>query len=252
MSSTTEGRSGFLWGIAGTVLFFAAWEVVGALQLAGMTWPPVSRVVASMLEGRGPILFGRALSATLASALTGYAIGALIGLGLAVCAHLLPATRDGLDRLAAVANSIPSIAFAPVFLILLSSKTTPAAVAAMQVFFVVFVAASSGFRASSHAHRDMMTVLGASRAHRFRFLELPAALPSLVSGFRLAVPVAIIGAIIGEWFGSDRGLGVLIVSAMQNFQIDLLWGAALAASLTSLVLYLAMTALERRVYGDYR
>ncbi|MGO4837199.1 ABC transporter permease subunit, partial [Rhizobiaceae sp. 2RAB30] len=83
-------------------------------------------------------------------------------------------------------------------------------------------------------------------------LEMPAALPAIVSGLKYAVPAAFIGAIIGEWFGATRGLGLLMVSAMQNFQIPLLWSAVLITSAGSLASFGLMSIVERLVYARYR
>ncbi|MFN7000596.1 MAG: portal protein, partial [Elioraea tepidiphila] len=77
--------------------------------------------------------------------------------------------------------------------------------------------------------------------------EIPAALPALAGGLRLAIPGALIGAIIGEWFGASRGLGLLMVSAMHNFQIPLLWSAVLITAAASLVLFGLASLIERRI-----
>jgi ABC-type nitrate/sulfonate/bicarbonate transport system permease component len=181
----------------------------------------------------------------------GYLWGTGVGLLLATVAHLSPALRRGSDRLAAVLNSVPSIALGPIFLVLLTRESTPAAVSSIHVFFIVFVSVSSGLQRATPAHRDLFSVLGADRLRRFGRLELPAALPSLVSGLRLAWPAALIGAIIGEWFGAPRGIGILIINAMQNFQIVLLWCAVLLAVGTSLFFYALLTLLERAAYSRF-
>ena len=149
-------------------------------------------------------------------------------------------------------NSIPSIALGPIFLVLLSRESTPAAVSSIQVFFIIFVSAAAGLQRATLAHRDLFSVLGAGRGNRFARLELPAALPALASGLRLAWPAALIGAIIGEWFGAPRGLGILIINAMQNFQIVLLWCAVLLAMISSLLIYGLLTVLERAAYARFR
>ena len=77
-------------------------------------------------------------------------------------------------------------------------------------------------------------------------------MPAFVDGLRLAAPGAVLGAILGEWFGAPRGLGLLIVSAMQNFQIALLWSAALLAATVSILAFVAFGALERFVVARYR
>src|SRR5229473_6284724 len=113
-----------------------------------------------------------------------YLWGTGAGLGLAALAHLVPPLRRGSDRLAAVLNSVPSIALGPIFLVLLSRESTPAAVSSIHVFFIVFVSMGSGLQRATVAHRDLFAVLGAARLKRFWRLELPAALPALVSGLR--------------------------------------------------------------------
>ena len=70
-------------------------------------------------------------------------------------------------------------------------------------------------------------------------------LPAIASGMRLAAPSALIGVIVGEWFGAPRGIGALIINAMQNFQIALLWSAALLAVVVSLTLFAVLGVLQR-------
>jgi NitT/TauT family transport system permease protein len=240
-----------LLGGLGIALFLAAWEVVGQTGLLGISWPPLSDVLEMLADSSRLPLFSRALGATLQSTALGYLWGTGAGLALAALAHLVPPLRRGSDRLAAVLNSVPSIALGPIFLVLISRESTPAAVSSIHVFFIVFVSVSSGLQRATPAHRDLFAVLGADRLRRFGRLELPAALPALASGLRLAWPAALIGAIIGEWFGAPRGIGILIINAMQNFQIVLLWCAVLLAVAASLLIYGALTLVERAAYARF-
>ncbi|WP_338662283.1 ABC transporter permease subunit [Pararoseomonas sp. SCSIO 73927] len=239
-------------GVLGTLLLCLAWEAVGASGLGGFTWPPLSRVVAMLADPDRWELFGRAAGSTLASAVSGYIAGALAGVALAMLTHFLPPLAPGADRLAAGMHAIPTVALAPVFLILLPADATAPTLAGIGVAFLVYVAASSGLRASSAAHRDLFQVLGSRPGARLWRLDLPAGLPSIATGLRLAVPAALIGAVIGEWFGAPRGLGVLIVNGMQNFQIVLLWSAVLLVALISLTAYLIAGAIERAVHARFR
>ena len=238
-------------GGAGLALFLIAWQIIGHYRLAGLTWPPLTDVAAQLADPNRWPLFGRALSATLAATAAGYVVGLMFGLAGAILIHVWPVTRPGTDRLAAVINSIPSIALAPVFIVFLSRESTPAAVAAVHVAFIIYVAASSGLAAATRGHVDLLAVLGASRAQRLWRLDLPASLPALASGLKLAVPAALIGAVIGEWFGAPRGLGVLIVNAMQNFQIPLLWCSVALIAASSLILYSLLGVLERACYSRF-
>lgn len=230
-------------GVAGMAAFVALWEVAGRNEWLGRTFVPLSDVADAVLsEQRRDTLLG-AFVATAGSAAWGLLIGVTVALGAAMLAVATPPLKPGLDRLAAAVHALPLIAMAPLFIVTLGRDRTAAAIAAMGAGFAMFVAATSAFESARPSHHDVLTVLGSGRVKRFRSLQLPAALPGLVDGLRLAAPAAIIGAVIGEWFGAPRGLGVLIVSAMQNFQIPLLWAAALLAAMLSMIVYGLLSAL---------
>ncbi len=240
------------YGTIGLSGFFLLWEVIGQFQLAGLSWPPLTAVLQYLFDPDRHALFLRAIDATLRSTVAGYLIGALSGIALASISYTLPVLQRGSDRFAAVINSIPSIALGPIFLILISREATPAGVASIHVFFIVYVSMTSGLGSTSQAHEDLFSALGSNRLKRFLRLNFPTAVPAIVSGLRLSWPAALIGAIIGEWFGAPRGIGILIINAMQNFQINLLWSAVLLAAMTSLFFFTLLTLLERAAYRRFR
>ncbi|WP_172123364.1 MULTISPECIES: ABC transporter permease subunit [unclassified Devosia] len=248
--ASDKAQAGVL-GAIGILLFLGLWEVIGVNRLAGLTWPPLSTVLVFMFDPSRQALFLRAMGASFSMVAAGYALGTLIGVVTAGLVHVVPVLRPGLDRLAGVIHAIPAIALAPLFIVLLDRELTGMAIATLNVFFVLYVATTSGLANSTVTHRDLFQVLGSSPLTRLLRLDLPAALPALVSGLKFAIPAAFIGAILGEWFGSSRGLGLLMVSAMQNFQIPLLWSAVFIASAASLLAFGAMSLLERFVYGRY-
>lgn len=239
-------------GVVGILLFLIAWEYIGRKQLAGLTWPPLSTVLSYLTEFSRRALFLRASEATFSMVVLGYVTGAVLGLTLAGLAHVLRPLSEGLGRLSSVVNSIPAIALAPLFIVLINANWAGMAIATLNVYFVIYVAASSGLTAASRAHHDLFTTFGASGVGRFQRLELPGALPALVSGLKYAVPASFIGVIVGEWFGASRGLGLLMVSAMQNFQIPLLWSAVVITAAGSLTAFGLMSLVERHVYARYR
>ena len=240
------------YGTVGLAGFFALWQVIGHYQLAGLSWPPLTAVLQYLFDPDRHGLFLRAIDATLRSTVAGYLIGALTGIALASIAYTLPVLQRGSDRFAAVVNSIPSIALGPIFLILISREATPAGVASIHVFFIVYVSMNSGLASASQAHEDLFSAMGSSRLKRFMRLNFPSAVPAIVSGLRLSWPAALIGAIIGEWFGAPRGIGILIINSMQNFQINLLWSAVLLAAMVSLFFFGLLTLLERAAYRRFR
>ena len=134
-------------------------------------------------------------------------------------------------------NATPPIAIGPILIVVFSREQTPALLAGIQVFFLFYVAAASGLTAASPALRRVMTAFGASKGKRLLHLELPAALPHLASGLKAAVSASFIGAILGEWFGAPQGLGLVILNAMQNFQIPLMWAAVMVQLIVVLALF---------------
>jgi ABC-type nitrate/sulfonate/bicarbonate transport system permease component len=212
---------------------FAAWEVAGRSGMLGPSWPAFSRVAAFILAAEHRTLLLDAAFVTSREAACGFALGSIAGCACALLAVLVPATAYGIDRFAAIVNGIPVIAIGSLCAVTLPPAVNPVVVASLAVFFMLFVAATAGFAATPHAQRDVLRVLGATRAVTFRQLQLPAALPAIADGLRLSAPVSVVGAIIGEWFAAENGLGPLLVNAMQNYQIDLLWSAALIGALIS-------------------
>ena len=245
-------RSQAFLGVLGIALFLAAWEIIGRSGVAGLTWPPLSQVVTHMLQPSVRSLLGRAMPATFGAMALGYVIGAAFGIGLAVVGYAVRPLQRGADLGATLLHSIPAIALAPIFVLGFGRETAPTALAAFNAFFVFYVAASSGLANNSPVFRDLMTVFGASWWSRFVQVDLPAALPAIGTGMKLAVPTSLIGAIVGEWVGAPRGLGLLIVTAMQNFQIPLLWSAVLVTAILSFTLFCLLSLVERFIYERFR
>lgn len=222
-------------------------EIVGRLGLAGPGWPPLTDVLGYVAKPSAQQLLGRALTATATAALAGFLLGGVVALLVAVLSALVPATGPGLERLAAVVHAVPLIALGPLLITTAGREATPTLVAALAAGFAVFVAATSALGSANDAQRDVFTVLGAGRASTLLRLQLPAGLPLIVDGLTLAAPAAVLGAVIGEWFGARRGIGVLLVSSMQNVQTDQLWAAALTAAAISLLAYVLLVALRGAV-----
>jgi ABC-type nitrate/sulfonate/bicarbonate transport system permease component len=125
-------------------------------------------------------------------------------------------------------------------------------VAALAVYFFVFISTTVGLGAAPRAAHDVASVLGASSFRRVFSVQLPASWPSIADGLKLAAPAAMAGAVFGEWYGAERGLGVLLITAMQSGRADRLWAASLLAAVCGLLAYglLAMArALLARRYG---
>ncbi len=240
-----------LYPAVGCVLLLCAWEVVGRHEILGKTFPALSQVLRIYEDAPRRALLLRSTVATLESAVIGYAVGVCLGAAVALFAHLVPLLRGGLDRMAVVVNALPVIALGPVLIITAGRQNTPAALASIPVFFLLYTSTEVGLRGASERLEMVFTTLGASRWQRLAKFEAVAALPSVLGGMKIAASSAMIGAVVGEWFGAPSGLGVVVLNSMQNFQIPLLWATVMVIASITLsgygLLSLGERAARRRI-----
>ena len=128
-----------------------AWEILGRSGALGKTLPALSQVLRVYGDGPKRALLLRSTAATLGSAAIGYAAGACAGAAVAVLAHLVPLLRGGLDRMAVLVNALPVIALGPVLIITAGREDTPAALASVPVFFLLYTSTGLGLRGSEPA-----------------------------------------------------------------------------------------------------
>ncbi|MFN8024747.1 MAG: ABC transporter permease subunit [Acidimicrobiales bacterium] len=235
---------------AGAVCTLVLWQIGGRAGWAdGMIVTPAQAL--EPITGDTAELYRRATFATLGAATRGLVVGSLIAFSAALLAAGVPVLRRAISRLAAVANAAPWVAVAPCLLVVLGRDRGPAAVAALAVFFYVFVATSNGLGAAPLASHDVLTALGTSRHRRLVMLQIPGCWPSVVDGLKLAAPAAVAGAIFGEWYGAPRGLGVLLISAMQSGRAERLWAASLLSAAAGLVAYALLATLRAVMVRRY-
>ncbi|UFS60652.1 ABC transporter permease [Subtercola endophyticus] len=222
------------------------WQAVGQAGLFGGSIPSLTAVL-STIAAQAPLLW-KSLGATASRALLGGLIGISAGLAFGVLAALFPKAESLILRGAIVINAVPIVALGPILMTLPGARPAiPVVFAALAALFSTIITVSDGFRSSSPTSRDVFRVFGAGRWNQFFRLKLPTAVPLFVDAIRLAIPAAVLGALLGEWFGVDSGLGVIMISSMRNIQYELLWSAAVVAVLFSMVLYGAATLLDVRV-----
>jgi NitT/TauT family transport system permease protein len=229
----------------GCLLLLCAWEVLGRDAILGKTLPALSQVLRVYENGPRRALLLRSAAATLSSAAIGYAAGVCLGVAVAVFAHLVPLLRGGLDRMAVLVNALPVIALGPILIITVGRQDTPAALASVPVFFLLYTSTGAGLRGASPRLQMVLATLGASRWQQLAKIQAVVALPSVVSGMKVAASSAMIGVIVGEWFGAPAGLGVVVLNSMQNFQVPLLWATVIVIAAITLSVYGLLSIGER-------
>lgn len=224
----------------------ALWQiVVWATAAPPYILPGPGQVVLAWIERR-PILLHHA-GITITEILLGLTLGAATGLAGATLLHSFRPIRPWLLPVLVVSQAIPVFALAPLLVLWLGyGLASKVVMAALIIFFPVTTAFYDGLRRVEPVWIDAARTLGCRGPRLFRRVRLPAALPALASGLRVATAVAPIGAVVGEWVGSSAGLGYLMLHANGRMQIDLMFAALLTLATLSVALYTAVDAALRR------
>ncbi|MCX5496688.1 ABC transporter permease [Kaistia dalseonensis] len=208
--------------------------------------PRPGAIVATAIEKAG--LLGSGLWITSVEAVLGFFVGTLIGLAAAVLMILAPPLEVALIPLVIVINSVPSIAFVPLVLIWfglgIGSKV---AIGALAVSFVVLLNALAGLKRPEADAINLMRSFGASRLGILWRLQLPAAMPSIVTGLRVGLARSTIAVIVAEMMGAYAGIGQIIYQSTAQVDYLTVWAAVFVASLGSLVLYGVLVAIDRKL-----
>ena len=185
---------------------------------------------------------------TLYETLGGFALSMAVGVPLAVLIVYSPTLRLAIYPLIILAQSVPKIAIAPVLLLMLGFGEFPKMVVAFLVsFFPVVVDTATGLAATPPELLDLSRSYRASRFKTFLKVRLPLALPFIFAGAKVAITLAVIGAVVGEFVGSDKGLGYVILSATSYWKTELAFSAMIILSLMAIVLFAAVSLVERVV-----
>jgi NitT/TauT family transport system permease protein len=238
--------------IAALAAFLVIWKVI---VIAGGYPPfilPAPEVVVARLVGAwGDGTLWRHASRTLVEIGLGFGAGAglalVVGYGLA----RLPLAERVLSPYLVAAQATPILALAPLLALWFGPGITAnVVICALIVFFPVAIATMVGVRAVDDRLLELARSLRASRWQVVTTLEVPAAMPAIFGGLRVGVTLAVVGAIVGEWAGADRGLGVLVNLARGFlFDIPLLFATLVTIAFIGVALYSLVVVVERVLVG---
>jgi putative hydroxymethylpyrimidine transport system permease protein len=224
----------------------ARWELVAdALSIKPYLIPAPSEVAEALWQDRE--LLAENGWVTLREVLAGFAIALLAGVGFAVALHLSETARRALYPLLVASQTIPIIVIAPILVVWFGFGITPKLlIIALICFFPITVNTLDGLRSVEGDSVKLMRTLDAGRGAILRRLELPAAFPFLISGAKIAIAVAVIGAVFGEWAGSDSGLGHLMLESSAQLLTARLFAAVAVLSAFAIALFGILSLVERQ------
>jgi NitT/TauT family transport system permease protein len=233
---------------------FGAWVL--AIWQVGVTVFEVPRVllpapwaIAQSLFEHAATLAGDFVQTVLKAVLVGWLLGSALGFAVALAIDRAPYLQRGLLPVASLSSTIPLVAVAPIMVMWFGFEwPSKAAVVVLMTFFPMLVATLAGLQAAGRIERELMHSYAAGYLRTLVDLRLPCAVPFIVSALKVNATLALIGAIVAEFFGSPTvGLGFRISTEAARMNMALVWGAIVVAAVTGSVAYALLVRLERRL-----
>jgi len=182
---------------------------------------------------------------TIVESLGGFLLGNLVAIAGAIAFVHSRTLERALYPVAVAVRTLPIVAIAPILVLMLGNGYAPKiAIAALITFFPTLVNMVEGLEAADPQAMELMHVLSASRAETFRYVRWPSSLPYLFSAMRIASTSSVLGALVAEWIGTNKGLGYLIVLTTYDFRTALLYAAMAVTSAVALAFFFLVSILE--------
>lgn len=230
------------------VLGVLAWKwLVVARDIPAFILPPPERVAARFVTAVADGTWWTETRVTLAESLLGFALGFIIANLLGYLLAHIPILERMIGPYIPASQALPIIAIAPLLILWLGyGLASKVAAAALLVFFPMLINTVSGLRRIDPSLREVALVYGANRWQILRYVEVPLALPTILSGVKISFTLAVTGATVAEFMGADRGLGVLLnVASRGLFDTALVFVALLTLVAMAMLAYGFVTVLER-------
>ena len=224
---------------------FVLWDLVLRLFKIPPYLIPAPLAVAKMLVAEWPRLWQQGLYTAYAS-LGGFALSILIGIPVAMLIAYSRLVESFVYPLLVFSQSVPKIAIAPLFVVWFGFGIFPKVISAFLLgFFPVVVATVMGFKSIEPEMIDLARSMRASRWQMFTKFSLPQALPGIFSGLKISATLAVVGAVVGEFVGSNSGIGYVLQIANGNFDLPLMFAALFVLSMMGVILFALVDLAEK-------
>jgi NitT/TauT family transport system permease protein len=231
------------------VVFVLAWEgIVRAWHIQEFLVPAPSAIGRALMAGLTSRLYVDHFGVTLYESLLGFLIAAAAGIACGTVIAQFRVVEQTLYPYLVALQTLPKIAIAPLLIVWLGfGLTSKVVIAALVAFFPVLVNVIVGLKTVDASKLDLMRSLDASRWQTFRYVTFPNALPFVFAGLDIAIVFSVLGAIVGEFVGSQRGLGNLILQFHTSLDIAGMFAVLLLLAALGVGLHLLIQAIQRRV-----
>lgn len=185
---------------------------------------------------------------TLEETVAGLGLAIAVGIFIAVLMNTFQITGELIYPYLVLSQAIPLIAVAPLVLIWFGLGIfAKVLIVAFVCFFPISVNTYEGFQAINEEMLDFMDTLNASKWQRYRHLDIPASLPGIFAGIKIAATYSVLGAVIGEWLGGIKGIGIYMTRALNSFRTDRLFGAIMIVMVTSFLIFKLVDWLGNKI-----
>jgi NitT/TauT family transport system permease protein len=233
------------------ILFLGVWEAGTYLfKIPAYILPAPDRVIAKLLDSGGILSTHAWISVT--EIMAGFLAAALSGFLLGVVIVYSRRVEQAVEPFLIVSQVVPKVALAPIFIIWFGHGLQPKIIIAATIaFFPVLVNTVLGLKAADHEIIELMNSIAATKRQIFWRVRLPNSLPYILPSLKVAALLSVVGAMVGEFVGSDKGLGYLMILGDVNLDTDLLFAALVIVTLVGLLIYGAVGLVEQRVAQRY-
>ena len=225
------------------------WEMAVRIYAIPAVILPAPSQIATSFAANGGILWTDFVQTILRGALTGWLIGALAAMLTAIAIDRSPFLQRGLLPIGNFVAALPIVGIAPILVMWFGFDWhSKAAVVVVMVFFPILVNMVAGLKATDAMQRDLMASWAAPYPAALWKLRLPAAMPFLFNGLKITTTLALIGAIVAEFFGSPtRGMGFRISTAVGRLDLPLVWAEIVVAAIAGTLFYGLVALIEKKV-----
>lgn len=241
-------------GFAGFLTLILVWKLaVNLLNVPSYILPAPEQVVIALWSGlavpiTSPLGWYLPLWSTMANALVGFFIGAMLGLFFGSLMAEFRPVETALMPYAFALQSLPKVAIAPLIVIWCGfGDGSKIAMAALLAFFPMMVNSFAGMRAAEIERIELMKVLSASRLETYRLVKLPSAAPYIFAGLDMGIVYALLGTIVAEFLGAQEGMGVAITKAQAVTDVAGVFAALVVLGVTGILLHLVVRWVERSI-----
>ena len=246
MRKKSQSITNKIWSCSAIVAIIILWQVVCGVGMVEDFLLPSPMQVVKAFTKEFPVLMEHSLI-TLSEALLGLLIGIVLGFAIAVLMDQFKPLYKAFYPLVVLTQTIPTVAIAPLLVLWFGYDMAPKVILiVITTFFPIAVGLLNGFKSADVDAIHLLQAMGAGRIQIFRQIKLPSAMSQFFAGLRISASYAVVGAVISEWLGGFRGLGVYMTRVKKAFSFDKMFAVILLIAIISLLLMKCVDLLRKK------